>query len=130
MRLSMRVVLVGNSRHPWATTVDLNCSPNSRRARASVVAESRAIFFATALSSMAFTDSRSWYSKSLMSDSSFFSELLRACLYFSAALEVEAGFVRAAIPARAAFRVSRSSATAAKLLVQVVEECSNIRGLR
>src|SRR6266853_74377 len=45
--LSARVV--------WATTVELNCSENSRRRVAMRRSESRAIFCATALSSMGFT---------------------------------------------------------------------------
>ena len=48
----------------WARTVEENCCENSRRRRDMRRAESRAIFWATVLSSMALTDSRSWNSKS------------------------------------------------------------------
>ena len=51
-----------------ATTVELNCSENSRLSRAILADESRAIFFATALSSIAFTISRSWPSNSPISE--------------------------------------------------------------
>src|ERR1039458_7496345 len=53
------------------TTVELNCSENSRRARAMRVAESRWIFCASVLSPMPLTISRSWYSTSSISDLSF-----------------------------------------------------------
>ena len=78
-----------SARVVWATTVELNCSKIRGAARAMRSSESRAIFFATVLSSMALTVSRSWYAKSSISELSFAFKLLGARLLLDAAFDLD-----------------------------------------
>jgi hypothetical protein len=83
----------------WATTVELNCSENSRFARAMRRSESRAIFCARALSSMALTVSRAGR-RSLHEGVELGFELFGAGLLFGAAFDLERAFSREALRSR------------------------------
>ncbi len=110
------IVLVGAV--VWATTVELNCSENSRRRVAIRRSESRAIFCARALSSMAFTFREE-----------FGFEFSGAGFLLDATFNFETGLFAGKLTFTLLQRFTLGGG-GGELIVELVEKSADVRGLR